>query len=179
MSDSFDDSDMEGGSHLNTSGLVGNPASGYRLQQMRDNYRFAMSKASRFLDTSLKVSELEHRQKIYDNEIDELILQDESDAEQQEEIYDSIKPKGEDMDSTGNGENQESGLDSEVDHSATTRRKKRKTRGQQQKEEQRIKRLLQMHTQDFKFYRPRSGQVLSQATNLHVNTTLNESVENA
>lgn len=41
---------------------------------MRDNFRFAMSKASRFLDTSLKVSELEHRQKIYDNEIDELIL---------------------------------------------------------------------------------------------------------
>ena len=46
-----------------------------RLNQMRENYRFAMSKASRFLDTSLKVSELEHRERIFDNEIDEAIHQ--------------------------------------------------------------------------------------------------------
>lgn len=41
---------------------------------MYENYCYAMTKASHFLDTSLKVSELQHREEIYDNEIAELIL---------------------------------------------------------------------------------------------------------
>ena len=45
---------------------------------MRDNIIYAQSKASRFLDTSLKVSELEHRERIYDREIDEKIEQEEN-----------------------------------------------------------------------------------------------------
>jgi len=57
---------------------------------MRENFRYAMTKASRFLDTSLKVSELEHREKIYDNEIEEIILLEENEA-QQEDLYDSVK----------------------------------------------------------------------------------------
>ncbi len=32
-----------------------------------------MSKSSRFLDTSMKVNELEHRENIYDKEIEEAI----------------------------------------------------------------------------------------------------------
>ena len=37
-----------------------------------------MTRASRFLDTSLKVSELENREKIYEHEIDVLIEEEEN-----------------------------------------------------------------------------------------------------
>ena len=51
-----------------------------------------MSRASRFLDTSLKVSEFEHRERIFENEIDDLIEAEENEV-LQEELYDSVKPK--------------------------------------------------------------------------------------
>lgn len=50
-------------------GEVGN----FRLKQVKDNLRHAMTKANRFLDTTLKVSEFEHRERIYDLEIDDAI----------------------------------------------------------------------------------------------------------
>ena len=54
--------------------------------------RFAMSRASRFLDTSLKVSELEQREKIFEQEIDDLVLAEENEVKE-EELYDSVKPE--------------------------------------------------------------------------------------
>ena len=51
-----------------------------------------MSRASRFLDTSLKVSELEQREKIFEQEIDDLVLAEENEVKE-EELYDSVKPE--------------------------------------------------------------------------------------
>ena len=57
--------------------------------------QYAMSRASRFLDTSLKVSELENREKIYEYEIDVLIEEEENQV-MQEELYDTLKPEKDD-----------------------------------------------------------------------------------
>ena len=62
---------------------------------MRENYKFAMSRASRFLDTTLKVSELAHREHIYENEIDALVIIEENEANANE-VYDSLKKTDED-----------------------------------------------------------------------------------
>lgn len=48
-----------------------------------------MLKASRFLDTTLKVSEFEHREKIYDLEIDAAIHQKENEL-LREDFYDTV-----------------------------------------------------------------------------------------
>ena len=55
---------------------------------MRENYRYALTKASHFLDTTLKVTELQHRDEIYDNEIAELILLEQNEAHL-DDMYDS------------------------------------------------------------------------------------------
>ena len=121
--------------------------------------QYAMSRASRFLDTSLKVSELENREKIYEYEIDVLIEEEENQV-QQEELYDSLKPKKSDevieaeRKLKQEKEGDESTENSEVDPQMATNLRKRKTRRELQKEASRISRLLNMHTTDFKFYRP-------------------------
>ena len=69
--------------------------SDFQKVQMQDNMQYAMSRASRFLDTSLKVSELENREKIYEYEIDVLIEEEENQV-MQEELYDTLKPEKDD-----------------------------------------------------------------------------------
>ena len=143
--------------------------SDFQKVQMQDNMQYAMSRASRFLDTSLKVSELENREKIYEFEIDVLIEEEENQV-QQEELYDSLKPKKSDevieaeRKLKQEKEGDESTENSEVDPQMATNLRKRKTRRELQKEASRISRLLNMHTTDFKFYRPthkfaRSGSI--------------------
>ena len=48
-----------------------------------------MLKASRFLDTTLKVSEFEHREKIYDLEMEEAIQKKENEL-LREDFYDTV-----------------------------------------------------------------------------------------
>ena len=108
--------------------------------------RFAMSRESRFLDTSLKVSELEQREKIFELEVDDLVLAEENEVKE-EELYDSVKPqKKTEDDEYARERNSETELDSEADVNAAAKIKKRKTRGQQQRETQRISRLFQMNS---------------------------------
>ena len=95
---------------------------------MRDNVLFAQSKASRFLDTSLKVNELEHRERIYDNEIDEKIEQEENEI-LEEDFYDSNRPRMRDEeDSMAQMADEMTMSNSEADVTATSNTKKRKTR---------------------------------------------------
>lgn len=100
------------------------------MKQIRDNMRFAMSKASRFLDTSFKVTQLEQREKIFEQEVDEIILAEENEV-RDEELYDSVKPnkklEDEDFDQM-NDNSDENEAHSEADVNATSKSKKRKTR---------------------------------------------------
>ena len=95
--------------------------------------RFAMSRASRFLDTSLKVSELEQREKIFEQEVDELLLAEENEVKE-EELYDSVKPqKIMEDDEDGQNKHSETENNSEADMNVTSKSKKRKSRRQLQK----------------------------------------------
>lgn len=90
-----------------------------------------MSKASRFLDTTIKVSELEHREQIYDQSIDEQIkLKEEMVA--QEDFYDTVSEKKDEnlqTKTTGKPVTTETDLDSEIDVSdANKTLRRRKTR---------------------------------------------------
>ena len=131
----------------------------FQKVQMQENMQYAMTRASRFLDTSLKVSELENREKIYEHEIDVLIEEEENQV-QQEKLYDSLKPKKSDLvieeerKLKQEKEGDDSTENSEVDPQMVTNLRKRKTRHELHKEASRISRLLNMHTTDFKFYRP-------------------------
>lgn len=126
---------------------------------MRENFQYALTKSSRFLDTSLRVNELAQREKVFDSELDEEIKRIENEPIGNE--MDENVSNTQDVDSNGlptvkTNRPSDEGEFSDAEQNATSRSKKKKQSENKRKE---IRRLLMMHTMDFKFYRPSASEM--------------------